>query len=544
MTEWDESGYLAIALDNVHALRAGGPVDLVDVVLGQGVQAPLVPLSAVPLNLMFGAGVDSSLLVQPLFHALLVLATYGLARRLVEPWWAVLAAGVVGSLPLLIDFARLFHFAVPAAALFTAALWALLRAEGMTRRGWAITAGGLIGLALLARTMTLAYVPGLVLAAALPLLAESRLRRERVINLIAFGATAVLVAATWYLPNARTVGHYLLDFGYGAESASYGAERSPLSVGYWTAELRGVVTDLYLPLAAVLVVCLLAAAVSALARDRDWSGGWAERLRWLALTPAAALGVVLAGGYLALTSSSNDGTAFSLPLLPAVVVLVVAATASIRARGARLALAAALAAVAVFNVAMKSGSLTQIAGPSSADVPGIGAVAVADARGLIQAEVEAAGYPVGEPTEPLPELQREWLPFAERAVRSMTELAERRGHRAFLASGFDDLLLSNTRFALASELALEQRLPTVFLKPFPDGDTAASYRAQLRRAGPDLLITGEPGPAAAAIALTRAEVETAARAVGFEVARRFTLPDGRALTLWYRDVEPPAKLYD
>lgn len=107
VTEWDESGYLAIALDNVHALRAGGPVELVDVVLGQGVQAPLVPLSAVPLNLVFGDGVDSSLVVEPLFHGLLVLATYGLARRLVDPWWAVLAAAVVGSMPLLIDFARL-----------------------------------------------------------------------------------------------------------------------------------------------------------------------------------------------------------------------------------------------------------------------------------------------------------------------------------------------------------------------------------------------------------------------------------------------------
>jgi hypothetical protein len=44
--------------------------------------------------------------------------------------------------------------------------------------------------------------------------------------------------------------------------------------------------------------------------------------------------------------------------------------------------------------------------------------------------------------------------------------------------------------------------------------------------------------------VTGTRVEKAAREVGFESVQAFRTPDGRELVLWWRDIEPPAYLYD
>lgn len=539
VTEWDESGYISIALHNTDALRGGGPFSLISTVIEQGIQAPLVPLSAVPFNVVFGDGVDSSLLVEPAFFGLLVVATYGVARRLVDPWWAVLAALAVATAPMVSDYTRIFHFSVPAAAMFTSALWALLKSEGLSRRGWAICCGLLLGLMVLSRSMTIAFLPGFGIAAVLPLVLGPVDRRRRMLNFFLLCGCGGALAALWYGPNLYSVGDYLLNFGYGAESSAYGAAHSPLSIGYWTRELGGLVDEIYLPLGTVLAACLVAAAASfALRADRE-RPSWADVKVWLAGSTALTL-VVVIEGYVALTSSRNQGTAFALPWLPALVAIVVAAVANIRQRPLRLAMATILAAVSLFNLTMKSGLVPEVASPVTADLPALGRTTVVDGRGLVQLEVADAGYPTGGPTDQMPPLQRRWLPFAGQLARWSFHYAERHGQQPALASGFDDPLLSNTRIALGSELALSRPLTTLFLKPFPHGDSAASYQSQLQESHSNLLITGQRGPGTPGIRLTRQRVEAGARSLGFEPIRHFTLPDGRMLTVWWRPVGTPS----
>jgi hypothetical protein len=533
VTEWDESGYMSIALRNAHALTSDGPFSLASTVLEQGVQAPLVPLTAVLPNVLFGTGVDASLLIEPAFFALLVVATYAVARRLTTPWWALLAAAVVATAPVVSDYTRIFHFSVPAAALLVSALWALMKSEGLTRRRWAIACGLLLGLMVLARSMTIAYLPGFAVAAALPiLLAEDR--RERIVNFVLLCLSGAVLAGLWYLPNAESVGSYLLNFGYGAESEAYGAAHSKLSVAYWTREAGAVVDELYVPLSAALALGALAALGSWLAARGHFGASRAEVLGWLRSDAALALVIVLEG-YVALTSSKNQGTAFALPWLPVLIVLVCAAVATIGQRPLRIAAATLLAAVALLNLAMKADVVSGLSEPQRADLPVLGEKTVIDGRGIVQGEVAAAGYPTGPPTEPMPELQKQWLPFAGRLARSLTDYAEARGEEPNVGWGFDDLLLNNTRVALGSELAFSRSLPTVFLKPFPDGDSAASYRRQLEEAESNLVIVGERGPGVTGIHLTRGRVETAARELGFRPVKSLNAPDGRELAVWWRE---------
>jgi hypothetical protein len=533
VTEWDESGYMSIALRNTHALTSDGPFSLISTVLEQGVQAPLVPLAAVLPNVIFGTGVDASLLVEPAFFALLVAATYAIARRLMNPWWALLAALVVATAPVVSDYTRIFHFSVPAAALLSSALWALMKSEGLTRKRWAIGCGLLLGLMVLARSMTIAYLPGFAVAAALPIIVNSAERRDRIINLGLLGLSGAVLAGLWYLPNAESVGSYLLNFGYGAESEAYGAAHSKLSIAYWTREIGAVVDELYVPLSGALALSALAALGSALAARGRLGVSREELGSWLRSDVALAL-VIVAEGYLALTSSKNQGTAFALPWLPVLIVLVCAAAARINQRPLRIAAAALLASVALLNLAMKGDVVSGLSEPQAADLPLLGEKTVLDGRGIVQSEVADAGYPTGPPTEQMPELEKEWLPFAGELARAMTNYAAARGEEPNVAWGFDDLLLSNTRVQLGAELELSETFPLVFLKPFPEGDSAASYRQQIEEADSNLLIVGERGPGITGIHLTRRRVEAAAHDLGFRPVKNFTAPDGRQLTVWWR----------
>jgi len=136
-------------------------------------------------------------------------------------------------------------------------------------------------------------------------------------------------------------------------------------------------------------------------------------------------------------------------------------------------------------------------------------------------------------TQPLPAMHHEWLPLARDVVGWSLRRAEQRGEPLHLVLGFDDLIFSNSRLILAAQLWFHQFLPVDYLRSFPQGDTVASYRRQL--VSPRLqnaLVIGDPSPTAT---ITRSKVEAAARQLGFTPVKSFTMPDGRAMWIWWRD---------
>lgn len=528
-TEWDESGYIAIAVRDTQALQDGGPISLLRMVEGQPVQAPLVPLLTVPFHLLFGTGVDQSLLLVPIFGAALLVATYGIARRLMPPPWALLAVAVVAAAPVVTDYTRLYHFSVPAAALMTGAVWALLRSDLLRVRRFAVAAGVLVGLMVLARTMTLSYLPGIALAAAAQLIAPGPDRRRRAVNLGLGALAAVVVAASWYAHNWRGVYDWLVGIGYGAESDRFGDEGSILSPAAWTSELETLLEELYLPLALALGLALATAGAFALALARAGGrGGWGTRRKWLA-SPGLPLALIVLGGYLALISSrDNEGTAFGLPLLPLLVVLTVGATARLPRRAPRLAIAAALVAVSAGNVAMKSGLFPALVGPRSAELAGIGPVPVIDGHGILHGELAATGYDVSA-TEPPAPFHRRWLSFERDLVNRIAHHARRLGTAPSGYLGARHLVLTNTSLRLAATLE-RQEAGVGWLKPYPDREQA--YRRTLREADASFLLVLE-SPATGAAGVTPVKAEDAAASLGFRLVETFRLPDGRPARLWW-----------
>ena len=232
-------------------------------------------------------------------------------------------------------------------------------------------------------------------------------------------------------------------------------------------------------------------------------------------------------------SSRNQGTGFALPWVPALVILGVTAAASIPARTVRVALAGVLVVVSVGAVLSKSGWVEPLAKVRTVAVPGLGRVSLTDGRGIIQTEVAGDGYDIGRVTQPLPALHRRWLPLARDVVGWSLRRAEQRGQPLHLTLGLEDRIFANSRLILAAQLWFHRFLPVDYLRPFPDGDTVASYRRQLL--SPQIenaLITGNPPPVTT---ITRRKVEAAARSLGFIPVKSFTMPDGRTIWIWWRE---------
>jgi hypothetical protein len=410
----------------------------------------------------------------------------------------------------------------------TAALWSLLRSDGFRRLRWAAAFGVFVALTLLARTMTVAYIPAFLLAATAQFLVAPRDLRLRARNAAIAGGAALVVAGPWYIRNARSVWDGLAGSGYGEDSAQYGRHYPVMSWGFWTKELRLDLSHFGLPLAAVLFICLLASLAYFLLRRPPLQRGWFRSAR-----AAGLLGLVLVvlEGYLVLTSSRNQGTGFALPWLPALVVLCVVAAAGVPARAVRVGLATLLGVVSLAAVLSKSGWVEPLAEVRAVSVPGFGSVPVTDGRAVTQRELEGAGYDIEPVTEPPSEIHREWLPLARDVVGWSLDRAEQRGEELRLMLGPDDLIFSNWRLSLAAQLWFHRWLPVDYLTTFPSGDSAASYRRQLLSPPHNALVSFDPSERAK---ITRWKVEAAARALGFRPEKSFTMPDGRKLWIWWR----------
>jgi hypothetical protein len=528
VVEWDESGYMQFALSNFDALHDHGPWTFAKTVGGRGGYGPLLPLVTSLSYPVLGRGVFGSLLVLPLFFAGLVGATFGLARRLVPDRWAVLAAVVVAGMPAVIDYARLYHFALPATACMTAALWALLRSEGLSRPGWSAAFGLFVALTLLSRTMTVAYIPAFLLATGAQFLAGDTALRVRLRNVAIVAGATVLVAGPWYIRNFHSVWGGLAGSGYGEDSVQYGRHYPIASWGFWTKELRLDLFHLGLPLAVALLLCFGSALAFLAVRRPRLSAGLYRSVR---AAGVLALALVVLEGYFVLTSSRNEGTAFALPWLPALVVLAIVAAASVPARAVRAGLACALAFVSVAVVLSKSGSIETLADRHSASVPGFGSVPVIDGSGIIQREILGAGYDIEPLTQPLPDLHRRWLPLAHDVVGWSLRHAEARGEPLHLMLGTDDLIFSNWRLSLAAQLWFHRWQPVDYLTTFPNGDNVGWYRRQLLSPPHNALVIFDPRPYAK---ITPRKVAAAARPLGFRPLKSFTMPDGRKLQIWWR----------
>jgi 4-amino-4-deoxy-L-arabinose transferase-like glycosyltransferase len=526
----DESGYTSFALDHSYALRDDGLVGLLRSVEDHSVHAPLVPFLTVPFEILLGERIGNGFIVIAAFHALLAVATYGVARRLTRPWLAALAALLVACAPQVITFSRLYYFAVPAAALFTLSVFCFLRSDALNRPAWAVAGGATLGLVALTRTLMLALVAGPLIGVLVQALARPGTRTRRMLTFGVSVLTGLAIAAIWYGPNFANAVDFLRGDRF--REPSSGELRSP-----GLRELRQVVQTVQLPLAlALLGVALLAVGVvlASAATRRQWQ--WRR-----ALSDDRTLLAIVVLEATAVFSLTSAALARWITVLPLLIALAVAALGTLPRPRLRATLALGLVGAALFEFVMLSAAWPALGRLRTVDAGPLGTLTITDGRQFLQGFLAPIGY-TGAPGR-LPDSFRRFLPEHIQLTKWLLAYAARHDERPVVFTvGHESRLLNINDLLLADRLIEDDGVLLTGRVFLATDAPRRAYRQQLddpKFGLPNFLITYSHAPAATRDAqLTPADENV--QALGFRLIRTIRLPDSSARIWWRSQADVPA----
>lgn len=525
----DENGYTMIGIVDFLGFESGGLSGWWEAVQNQTPNAPLLPALTSIVLIVIKPGILQGFGVLIAFAALLTLATYGIAERLAGPRLGALAALAVGTSQGVFIFTREYIFALPTAAFLTCAVYALIRSEGMLRWRWAVACGAAIGLMLLSRTMAVAFLPGLGVAIALPIVLNYREElKRRLINLGLLTLSGVLVAATWYWNNFGPVYDYLTEFGYGSQAKNFGEEASFFSWERFKLVAEKIIQgDLLVPMSALVVIGLLACAVAVAQRLRAAEDRKTETLRILG-SNAMALFIVAGAGFGVLMSSQNGGFGFTFPVAMLLPPLAVVALRFYRA--AIIPATVLVVAIAAVNLLANSNISDDISEPRLVEVPAFGELP------WISGEPAAVGnvrQQAPGPRTRFTSADEAYVAVDKEMAKTLLEKIAPEGAPRLVAFASRHRVVSTNSIGLAGVVDHRRGIP--FTQILAEPDTVAHYEEQIT--GPEL---GEPTAVVTTSTeagdfeplVTQAKVEIALKNLDFRLVRQVPMPDGRRLRIW------------
>ncbi len=530
----DEAGYLSIAITDYRGLVDGGPGGYWDAVMGPSVQAPLMTALTAPVFVVTGTGILSGLLVPLLLGGVMLLAAYGLGHEVGGPRVGWTALALTAGTPVVIGFSRSYNFAIASGAATAVMLWAIARSRTFDRIGWSVAAGAAIGLVALSRTLTLAFLPAVVVVGLVALAAGPR--RGRRLGGLAVGALAALVVAgPWYYRNGEGVFDYLTSYGYGRGSTAYGQDQSLLSLESWRVTADYVVVNAALPM---VVLWLVGFAVLVWALVVAWRrGGLRSALMRAARSPLAPSLVWALWCLAALTSSGNKGSGFLTPLVPAFSLLAGWAIWRLPRPAARILGGVALGVVAL-NTVVALDPRPDWVQEHRVRVPWLHSAPVYNGRGVIQGYIGYARPDLenGQMTD------REARAWHRALDRLTTDVAELGPGQAFTAFGFRHRLVNTNSVQLEQLLDGGPALPLAGINPVevPNDEQAMTDYLTTGVAGTACLLLTSRGLSSEIEPIVDADLMAqAARNAGFVRNTTVDLPDRRTVVVWRRPATCP-----
>ena len=531
----DEAGYTTIGLVDWLGFQNGGVHGWWEAIQTQPPNAPLLPaVTSVALLVHQGVLVGFGVLIG--FIVILTFATYGIGERLAGPRLGALAALAVATSQGAFSFTREYVFALPAAAMFSCAVFALVRSDGLRSKRWSAALGAAIGLMLLARTMTVAFVPGLGVAAVVLIATRGRADLvNRLLSLLLASVVAFGVTISWYWRNFAPVEEYLTSYGYGSQAANYGSEHAPVSwIRFKSIVERIAFLDLLGPLALLVFFAIIALAITAIVRVRQAEDRRAELLR-LAGSNVLAVAIVFAAGFAALMSSRNPGDGFSFPISMLLPPLAVVALRVYRNLAVPItvvvgifALVTVVASSTIWDWASKTRTTSM---PVLNEVPWVNAIP--NAVGAIRTQLPGSPYRF-EGSD------ADWTPIDHKLANLFLSPIGPEHTQPLVSFASRNRIISANSVSLAGVLDHHAGIPFTQLNAEPS-DTVANYVKELEDPElgiPTALVTMSSNVDDFPPLITQSKAEAAARQVGFHRIRQLTLPDGRKLRVWVRSQAP------
>ncbi len=524
----DESGYLSVALLHFNALKNGGILAWLSSVGQPSALSPIAPAAASWMFAIFGPEPIHGFLVPVLFGIALVVLSYLLGREVGGDSVGFASAILVATTPLIVIYTRSFQFSIPAATFTTLALLALLKSERASNWRWLVVFGVAVGLMPLARSMAIAFIPAIGVAALVYVGFEAD-KVWRIRNLAGAGVIAVLTSLTWLAKSGTHVAGYLLSFGYGNRAVEFGPKLSPLD------SLLDVIyrlaMQIYLPHFVCLAIGLVAGtAYVATHLRRSTAIGFLRS----PVTPLAVFGFLCV---IILASTQNKGTAFIAPALPAIyVVAMYGLFCWLRNGAARSIASVAIAAVAIAAFMPLADRDWSVAEARYVDI--LGSRFIVSRGNGTQEEYEAStGINTLHPLSALP-------PATVAAWKDVNSKTVDRLASAPTAVGFRSSAYNVNTMLLVELLKTSKYMRLTQIEPVVVGPERASYK--------DWLATGEAAKACYLLTSPGTQtdfapyvdtptLEAAAADVGFTMVDSWEMPNGRAVRLWQRTCPASAR---
>lgn len=528
----DESAYLMMAVKNYYAYVHGGLRLWFSSVEAPNAASPLTSALASLLFIVTGPRVAFGIYIPLLACLATVVAVYYIAKQSSIQRVAEISALVVATTPLLVNYSRSFHFAIPATACTTVALLCLIKSQQAKRWTWIIAFGFFVGLMPLARTMTLAFIPCLGLAAFVYVAASPDERLARIGRLLVAGAVASATALTWLLLNGKYVAEYLFNFGYGARAAEFGPKLS--FVGSVIYMIQIFLDQVYAPhfivISVGITISIFLFLKNLLCADRN------EWLSKYASSPITPVSIFVFFSFLILSSSQNKGTAFIAPLLPPTIFL--STWAIFRLNDNRfygIAVASALAFISMYAFIPMVDLNSETSTRTTHWLPFYGKVVYSDGSGTMQGYEAAFGINTAEPGKALPpETAEAWNQINQDTLDAIKPFI---GATRAVAFGFRNAVYNVNTLGLTNSLRGQPPLNLSQIEPLITGESAEGYLAWFASgpAAPACVLLSSPGEKGEFPPYVNTVlVESAAKQSGFVAAQTLSMPSGRVVTIWRR----------
>ncbi len=214
---WDGGDYFYRSLRYYDVLSRPTP-DFLDRFLAVSpYRPPLFLLTSVPLYAVFGRSPDVGVMTNLLFLVVLILSTYGIGKILQGVETGLMAALVVSMFPLLFGLSRSYWVDYALTAMVSLSMYLMLRTDCFKNRKYVYLFGLSAGLGMLTKWTYFIFLLGpFVYFLFLPSADGEKALKERLKQGTLSILIGMAVAAFWYVPNGLDVGRKLLGLAFGA----------------------------------------------------------------------------------------------------------------------------------------------------------------------------------------------------------------------------------------------------------------------------------------------------------------------------------------
>ena len=273
--------------------------------LHTGPYAPLYLVLGAPLGQVKGINGEASL--ELLFLLLISAGAYVLSRTWVERAPAAVIAGIVALNQAVLGWSLMINFALAASTFMIWSFAAYFRSDHLRDFRWSVGFAVSFSALLLSRSLSPVYAAPLVLLVAFDIFFNAQKKARQFKPMICTLVLILLIAGPWWYESGPSTFAYLSSAGYQSSSGftSYGARLTPSTIFERSKE---TLSDLGSFESIALVCMLLIAIVIVTFNRRIFDRNMRIIAVWIILT------------LLVLSTSSNGGSGFGLPIVALIII--------------------------------------------------------------------------------------------------------------------------------------------------------------------------------------------------------------------------------